>query len=83
MNAFVIAATTLIVLIAPLLFFAALARPVDGVVALSLVGTLATLATLCLAEGLHRSFSYTVAVVAGVMTVISTLVFARFLGRWL
>ncbi len=45
MNAFVIAATALIVLIAPLLFFAALARPVDGVIALSLVGTLATLAT--------------------------------------
>jgi multisubunit Na+/H+ antiporter MnhF subunit len=83
MNAFVIAATALIVLIAPLLFFAAVARPVDGVVALSLVGTLATLATLCLAEGLHRSFSYTVAVVAGVMTVISTIDFPRFVGRWL
>jgi multisubunit Na+/H+ antiporter MnhF subunit len=83
MNAFVIAATGLMILIAPLLVFAVLSSAVDGAVALSLVGTIATLAMLCLAEGLHRSFSYDVAVVSGVMTVIGTLVFARFLGRWL
>jgi multisubunit Na+/H+ antiporter MnhF subunit len=83
MNAFVIAATALMILIAPLLVFAMRARAIDGVVALSLVGTLATLAMLCLAEGLHRSFTYDVAVVSGVMTVVGTLVFARFLGRWL
>jgi multisubunit Na+/H+ antiporter MnhF subunit len=83
MNAFVVAATALMILTAPLLAFAVVARPIDGVVALSLVGTLATLTMLCLAEGLHRSFSYDVAVVSAVMTVIGTLVFARFLGRWL
>jgi multisubunit Na+/H+ antiporter MnhF subunit len=83
MNAFVVAAMALMILIAPLLAFAVFARPIDGVVALSLVGTLAALAMLCLAEGLHRSFSYDVAVVSAVMTVIGTLVFARFLGRWL
>ena len=83
MNAFVIAATALMILIAPLLVFVVFSPAVDGAVALSLVGTIATLAMLCLAEGLHRSFSYDVAVVSGVMTVIGTLVFARFLGRWL
>jgi multisubunit Na+/H+ antiporter MnhF subunit len=82
-NAFVLAATALMILIAPLLAFAVFAPAIDGVVALSLVGTLSTLAALCLAEGLHRSFTYDVAVVAAVMTVIGALVFARFLGRWL
>jgi multisubunit Na+/H+ antiporter MnhF subunit len=82
-NAFVIAATALMILIAPLLLFAARARAIDGAVALSLTGTLATFVMLCLAEGLHRSFSYDVAVVSGVMSVVGTLVFARFLGRWL
>jgi multisubunit Na+/H+ antiporter MnhF subunit len=82
-NAFVIAATALMILIAPLLVFAMFSDGIDGAIALSLVGTIATLAMLCLAEGLHRSFSYDVAVVSGVMTVIGTLVFARFLGRWL
>ena len=37
---------------------------------------------LCLAEGFHRSFGYSVAIVAAVMSWIGGLVFARFLGRW-
>jgi len=82
-NAFVIAATALIVLLVPLAYVALRERPIDGVVALSLAGTLSTLAMLCLAEGLHRSFAYTVAVVSAVMCVVSTLVFARFFGRWM
>ncbi|HET8528498.1 MAG TPA: monovalent cation/H+ antiporter complex subunit F [Gaiellaceae bacterium] len=83
MNAFVWAATGLVVLILPLLAVAALRRPIDGLVALELGGVLLTLTLLCLAEGFHRSFEYAVAIMAGVLSTISGLVFARFLGRWL
>lgn len=58
-------------------------RPIGGVVALELTGGLGVLVLLCLAEGLHRSFLYGVAVVGAVMSLIGGLVFARFLGRWL
>jgi multisubunit Na+/H+ antiporter MnhF subunit len=52
-------------------------------VALQLAGTLTVLILLCLSEGFHRSFEFTVPVVAAVLSLIGGLVFARFLGRWL
>ena len=58
-------------------------RPIDGVVALELGGTIAMLTLLCFAEGFHRSFEYGVAVIAGVLSWVGGLVFVRFLGRWL
>jgi multisubunit Na+/H+ antiporter MnhF subunit len=83
MNAFTIAATVLLLGFLPLGFVALRARPIDGVVAMQLAGTVATLVLLCLAEGLQRSFLYTLPVVAALMSWIGGLVFARFLGRWL
>ena len=83
MNAFVWAATGFLVAFVPLLFVALRRRPIDGLVALECAGVLLVLVLLCLAEGFHRSFGYSVAVVAAVMTWIGGLVFARFLGRWL
>ena len=83
MNAFTLAASVLSALLAPLGAAACRRRPVDGLVALELGGTLLVLVLLCLAEGLHRSFEFGVAVVAAVMSLIGGLVFARFLGRWL
>jgi multicomponent Na+:H+ antiporter subunit F len=82
-NAFLVAATAFAVLLLPLGCVVAVRRPIDGAVALSLAGTLSVLALLCLAEGLHRSYGFTVPVVASVMTLAGGLVFARFLGRWL
>jgi multisubunit Na+/H+ antiporter MnhF subunit len=82
-NAFVWAATGLIVAIFPLLFVAMRRRPVDGLVALESAGVLLVLVLMCLSEGFHRSFGYSVAVVAAVMAWIGGLVFARFLGRWM
>jgi multisubunit Na+/H+ antiporter MnhF subunit len=82
-NAFTIAATILLFGFLPLGLVASRARAIDGVVALELAGTVATLVLLCLAEGLHRSYLYTVPVVAALMSWIGGLVFARFLGRWL
>jgi multisubunit Na+/H+ antiporter MnhF subunit len=81
-NAFVWAALGLCVGYFPLLYVVARRRPIDGLVALELGGVLLVLVLLCLAEGFHRSFGYSVAIVAAVMSWIGGLVFARFLGRW-
>lgn len=58
-------------------------RPLDGVVALQLGGAIAVLVLLCFAAGFHRSFEYSLAIVAAVMSWVGGMVFARFLGRWL
>lgn len=55
----------------------------DGLVALELAANLATLALVCLAVGLHRSIYFGVAVIAALLGWIGSLVYARFLGRWL
>ena len=83
MNAFTIAASALLVGFLPLAIVALRTRPIDGVVALQLAGTVGTLVLLCLAEGLHRSFLYTLPVVSALMSWTGGLVFVRFLGRWL
>lgn len=83
MNAFAIAAAVLLGGLAPLLAVTLRRRPVDGLVALELAGAMLVLVLLCLAEGFHRSSYYGVAVVAAVLSWISGLVYARFLGRWL
>jgi multicomponent Na+:H+ antiporter subunit F len=82
-NAFTVAATALLLGYLPLGYVILRRRPLDGVVALQLAGTIAVLVLLCFAEGFHRSFEYSLAVVAAVTSWIGTLVFARFLGRWL
>jgi len=83
MNAFAWAALGLLTGFGPLLYVVARRRPIDGLVALELGGVLLVLILMCLAEGFHRSFAYSVAIVAAVMSWIGGLVFARFLGRWL
>jgi multisubunit Na+/H+ antiporter MnhF subunit len=82
-NAFIWAGTILLLGFVPLGFVALRREPIDGVVALQLAGTLVVLILLCFAEGFHRSFEYTLPIVAGVMSWIGGLVFVRFLGRWL
>ena len=83
MNAFTVAAAALIVGYVPLLAVAAARRPIDGLVALELGGSLGVLTLLCLAEGFHRAFEFELAVIAAVLSWIGGLVVARFLGRWL
>jgi multisubunit Na+/H+ antiporter MnhF subunit len=82
-NAFVWAAIGLLVGFVPLLYVVTRRRPIDGLVALECGGILLVLILMCLAEGFHRSFGYSVAIVAAVMSWIGGLVFARFLGRWM
>jgi multisubunit Na+/H+ antiporter MnhF subunit len=81
-NAFLIAALSLLAGLLPLGAVAVLRRPVDGLVALEAAGAIVVLALLCVAEGFHRSAYYDVAVVAATTSWIGGLVFARFLGRW-
>jgi multicomponent Na+:H+ antiporter subunit F len=53
------------------------------VIALELGGILTTLALLLLAEGFDRDVYFDLAVVLAAMTFASSLVFVRFLERWL
>lgn len=81
MNAFVIAAFALTLGFVPLGVLCFVAREIDGVAALVLGGTLATLTLLCLAEGFHQSFAFDVPLICATGTWISGLVFARFFAR--
>ena len=81
MNAFAVAATALLVGLAPLGWVAVRRRPIDGLVALEAAGALIVLALLCLAEAFHRSTYYDVAVIAALMSWIGGIVFTRFLAR--
>lgn len=83
MNAFVIAATALLVALVPLLAITLVRRPIDGLVAVELAGAIVVLVLLCFAEGFHRSTYYDVPVIAAVLSWVSGIVYARFLGRWL
>lgn len=82
MNAFLIAATVLLVALAPLLAMASLHRPIDGLVALEAAGAVGVLALLCLSAGLGQSILFVLAITAAVVSWIGGIVFARFLGRW-
>jgi multisubunit Na+/H+ antiporter MnhF subunit len=81
-NAFLVAATVLLALVALPGFVIAASRPMDGVVALELCGSTITLCLLCLCEGFHRSVYFNVPIVAAASTWIGGLVFVRFIGRF-
>jgi multisubunit Na+/H+ antiporter MnhF subunit len=81
MNAWLLAATILLIaLVAPGLV-CALARPFDGLVALELAAAITTLVLLILAEGLHRSSFADLAIASAVASFIGSLAFVRLLER--
>jgi multisubunit Na+/H+ antiporter MnhF subunit len=82
-NAFTVAATALLCGYLPLGYVVARRRPIDGLLALELTGTIGVLVLLCFAEGFHRSFVDTVAIMAALVSWMGGMVFARFLGRWM
>ena len=82
MNAFLIAATALIAMTALPGFVILRGSIMDAVAALVLVSTTLTLALLCLCEGFHRSAYFNVPIVAAVSTLIGSLIFVRFVGRF-
>lgn len=81
MNAYLVAATVLLLGLVPCGIVCVRARPLDGFVALELAGVVTTLALLLLAEGLKRSVYFNVSLVLAVMTFAGGLVFVRFLSR--
>jgi multicomponent Na+:H+ antiporter subunit F len=83
MTAYFAAAATLLVGIAPLIAFAVRAAPADGLVALNLGGTIATLVLLLLAEATERQPFFDLALVSAVLSFAGGLAYARFLERWL
>jgi multisubunit Na+/H+ antiporter MnhF subunit len=72
----------LLAALAPLLLAASLRRPIDGLVALEIAGTVVTMVLLCLSVGLGESILFTVSVIAAAVSWIGGFIFVRFLGRW-
>lgn len=56
---------------------------VDAVVALDLAGVITSLELMLLAEGVNQSSFFTLALVLAVLSLGGSLMFARFLGRWI
>lgn len=81
MNAFMWASVGLIAAIVPLAVFTLVAPELDAATALTMCGTLTTLALLCLGEAFHRSSYFDVPVICAATTFVGSLVFARFFGR--
>jgi multicomponent Na+:H+ antiporter subunit F len=77
------AAAVLVAALAPLLSFSARASPPDGLVALNLGGTIATLVMLLFAEATQRQPFFDLALVSAVLSFAGGLAYARFLERWL
>jgi multicomponent Na+:H+ antiporter subunit F len=83
LTAYLVAAAVLLCGLAPLIVFAIRATPPDGLVALNLGGTIATLVLLLLAAGTGRQPFFDLAVVSAVLSFGGGLAYARFLERWL
>ena len=83
MNAWLIAATALLVGLAPCLFVCLRAPIMDALVTLELAAVVVTLTLLLLAEGFARSSYYTLPLVLSALGFVGSLVFVRLLDRWL
>jgi len=81
MNEWLVAATVLVVALAPCLALCMAGQPVDGLVALEIAGILTTAILVLLAEGLHRQSFVDLAVVFAVLNFAGGLAFARMLER--
>ena len=82
MNAWLIAATALLVGLVPLLVVCVRHSPLDALVALELASTITTLVLMLLAQGYRRDPFFDLAVVSSVLSFAGALTFARFLERW-
>ena len=81
MNEWVLAALALVIGgIVPCLVVSVRAPAMEGLVALELATTLATVALLLLAEGYHRSSYFAVPIVLAFLNVVGVLIFVRFLA---
>jgi multicomponent Na+:H+ antiporter subunit F len=81
MNEWQIAAAVLVIGLVPCLLVSARRSFADGLVAVQLAGTLASLALLLLAEGEERQPFSDLALVLAVLSFVGSLLFARYLER--
>jgi multisubunit Na+/H+ antiporter MnhF subunit len=81
-NAFLIAATALLVLLVLPGYVVVRERPIDALVGLEIVGTTVVLVLLCLAAGFHQSVYFNVPVVAALCVWTGGLIYLRFVGRF-
>ncbi len=80
MNEWILSAVVLLIAGAlPLGLTCLLCDAIEGLVALSLAGVIATLVLLLLAEGFHRQPFVDLAVALAVMSLIGSVAFVRFL----
>jgi multicomponent Na+:H+ antiporter subunit F len=80
-NAYLWAATVLLLGLVPLLVVCLRARPVDALPAVELAGTVAVLDLLLLAEGFQRSVYFVVPLTLALMSYVGAFVYVRLLAR--
>ncbi len=83
MNAWLLAATVLLLSLVPCGMVTFSKRPVDRLVGLEMTGLIATLLLVLLAQGFHRVPFYDLALALALLAFGGGMVFARFLERWL
>ena len=83
MNCWLIAALVLALGLFPCGLVCVRTRTLNRLVAVQLAGLLVALLIVLLAEGLQRPSLYDLALAVGLLSYPSTMVFARFLERWL
>lgn len=82
MNAWLIAATVLLLGLVPCAIVMVRGSIVEALVGLQMAGILEVVTLLLLAEGFHRAPFFDLALVLALLTLAGTLVFARMLERW-
>jgi multisubunit Na+/H+ antiporter MnhF subunit len=80
-NVWLVAATVLLVALVAPFWLLVRAPRVDALAALELVSVVVTVVLLLLSEGFHRSIYTTVPLVLAGISLVSGLVFARFMER--
>jgi multisubunit Na+/H+ antiporter MnhF subunit len=80
-NVWLVAATVLLVALVAPFWLLVRAPPIDALAALELVSAVVTIVLLLLSEGFHRSIYTTVPLVLAGISLVSGLVFARFMER--
>ena len=81
MNAFLAAATALVVCLAPSAVVCARGRPIEGAIALQLCTVTTTLIVLCIAASSVNTTYAVVAVIIAALSPVSGLLLARMLGN--
>jgi multicomponent Na+:H+ antiporter subunit F len=82
-STYLVGAAVLLVGLAPMMVFAVRAKPADGLVALNVGGTIATIVLVLLSAGTDREPFFDLAVVSAILSFAGGLGYARFLERWL